>query len=133
MRIVTKRGDNGTTGTLSGDRVSKASPEIEFIGAVDELQSYLGLIKTSKSYEIEEIQYDLYKIMGNQEVDVERLDGYIKDLNIPNITKFILPKGHVHVARAICRRAERRAVELNSASVQYLNRLSDYLYILSFN
>ena len=129
--IVTKRGDKGTTGTLDGRRVSKASEEIEFVGALDELQSYLGLIKNV--YEIEEIQFDLYKIMGNQDVDVEKIDGYISNLTVPRLDSFVLPKGHVHVARSICRRAERRGVAVGSKAVDYLNRLSDYLFILTFN
>ena len=133
MRVVTKRGDKGMTGTLSGDRVSKGSDEIEFVGAIDELQSFLGIIKTDKSYEIEEIQYDLYKIMANTDVDVEKLDGFIANLTVPNITEFILPKGFTHVARAVCRRCERIAVRIDHPSVPYLNRLSDYLYILTFN
>lgn len=131
MRIVTKRGDKGTTGTLDGRRVSKGSEEIEFIGALDELQSFLGLIENN--YEIDEIQYDLYKIMGNKEVEVERLDGYIANLTVPVIDRFIIPKGITHVARAVCRRAERCAVRIGHNSIAYLNRLSDYLYILTFN
>ena len=131
MRIVTKRGDKGTTRTLSGGMVSKSSREIEFVGVLDELQSFLGIIE-NRTHEIEEIQYDLYKIMGNERVEVERIDGYIKSLVIPDLTGFVLPKGYTHVARAVCRRAERVAVELEHPSVQYLNRLSDYLYILTF-
>ena len=132
MRIVTKRGDKGTTGTLDGRRVPKDSDEIEFVGAIDELQSFLGVIKTDKSFEIQEIQYDLYKIMGHEKVDVEKIDGYIADCVLPDVNSFILPHGFIHVARAVCRRAERIAVKCGHPSVDYLNRLSDYLYILSF-
>ena len=119
------------TRTLDGSKISKSSQEIEFIGALDELQSFLGLIENV--YEIEEIQYDLYKIMAGEKVDVERIEGYINSLSIPDIDHFIIPRGIVHVARSVCRRAERRAVEVYSENVAYLNRLSDYLYILSFN
>ena len=133
MRVVTKRGDDGTTSTLNGVRVSKSSDIIEFVGAVDELQSFLGVIKTDKSYEIEEIQYDLYKVMAHQDVDVEKLDGFITNLTVPDIREFVLPKGFIHVARTVCRRAERIAVRIDHPSVAYLNRLSDYLYILNFN
>ena len=129
--IVTKRGDKGETGTLDGRRVSKASYEIEFVGVIDELQAWLGMIP--QKWEIDEIQYDLYKIMGNQDVEVERLDGYIKELDIPKLNGFVLPKGPIHVARTVCRRAERLAVKLVHPSVSYLNRLSDYLFILTFN
>ena len=131
MKIVTKRGDKGTTGTLDGRRVSKCSDEMEFIGTLDELQSFLGLIENN--IEIQEIQYDIYKIMGGQDVDVERIDGYINNLDIPTITKFIIPSGIIHAVRSIARRAERRGVAVDSQAVPYLNRLSDYLYILSFN
>lgn len=131
MKIVTKRGDKGMTGTLDGTRVSKSSDEIEFVGALDELQSFLGIMP--QDYKIEEIQYDLYKIMANQDVAVERLDGYINDLTIPDIKQFILPRGWTHVCRAVCRRCERIAVRINHPSMAYLNRLSDYLYILNFN
>ena len=131
MKVVTKRGDKGMTGTLDGARVSKSSEEIEFVGVIDELQSFLGLIENV--WEIEEIQYDLYKVMANQPVDVERIDGYIGKLNIPDLKEFVIPKGHIHVARAVCRRAERQAVKLGHACVPYLNRLSDYLFILTFN
>ena len=130
-RISTKKGDKGMTRTLKGGKVSKNSKEIEFIGTLDELQSFLGLIEDS--YEVEEIQYDLYKIMAGEKVEVERIEGYINELSIPDINHFIIPRGIIHVARSVCRRAERRAVEVSSKNVDYLNRLSDYLYILSFN
>ena len=130
MRVVTKRGDKGMTGTLGGARVSKASDEIEFVGVIDELQSFLGILP--RTHEIEEIQYDLYKVMANENVEVERLDGYISELTVPDISNFVLPTGWIHVVRAVCRRAERNAVRINHRSVKYLNRLSDYLYILTF-
>ena len=130
MRVVTKRGDKGMTGTLGGARVSKASDEIEFVGVIDELQSFLGILP--RTHEIEEIQYDLYKVMANEDVEVERLDGYISELTVPDISNFVLPTGWIHVVRAVCRRAERNAVRINHRSVKYLNRLSDYLYILTF-
>lgn len=131
MKIITKRGDEGFTSTADCRRVSKASDEIEFVGSLDELQSFLGIL--TPTYEIEEIQYDLYKIMANQDVEVERLDGYIAKLTMPDIKHFVLPNGWYHVVRAICRRCERVAVRIEHPSVKYLNRLSDYLYILTFN
>ena len=130
MRVVTKRGDKGMTGTLGGARVSKASDEIEFVGVIDELQSFLGILP--RTHEIEEIQYDLYKVMANEDVEVERLDGYISELTVPDISNFVLPTGWIHVVRAVCRRAERNAVRIDHGSIKYLNRLSDYLYILTF-
>ena len=119
------------TGTLTGARVSKSSDEIEFVGALDELQSFLGILP--KRYEIEEIQYDLYKIMANENVPVERLDGYILNLTVPDIKHFLIPTGWLHVCRAVCRRVERIAVRIDHPSMTYLNRLSDYLYLLNFN
>ena len=131
MRIVTKRGDKGMTGNLKGDRIPKNSDEIEFVGALDELQSFLGILEST--HEIQEIQYDIYNIMGFNNVEVSKIDGYILKLDIPIINKFIIPTGWIHVCRAVARRAERRAVGISPNAVQYLNRLSDYLYILSFN
>lgn len=129
--IVTKRGDKGKTGTLDGRRVSKCSDEMEFMGTLDELQSFLGLIEHET---IDEIQRELYTIMGGGTVMVTRLDGLISDLRSPVLDGFILPKSTTHVARAVCRRAERCAVRIQRmGAVPYLNRLSDYLFILSFN
>ena len=105
---------------------------MEFLGTVDEQQSLLGLIEDSP--EIQEIQYDLYEIMANRTVDVERIDGYISNYTMPNINSFILPRGIIHVIRCVARRAERRAVSAGmTEAIPYLNRLSDYLYILTFN
>ena len=131
MKIVTKKGDKGKTRNINGSKIWKSSKEIEFVGAVDELQSFLGLLEPSD--EIKNIQWDLYLIMGNKKVNVEDLDDYISMMKIPEINKFILPTGMWHVCRTVCRRAERRAVRIGHSSVPYLNRLSDYLYIKSFN
>ena len=134
MKIVTKRGDKGKTSNLKGERISKDSAEVQFLGDLDELQSFLGIIKEGKnSIEIEEIQFQIYHIMSGDPGDVELLDGYIKSLTIPDIKYFILPSGWIHVCRTVARRAERSAVAIQHPSIQFLNRLSDYLYILSFN
>ena len=109
----------------------KTRNEIEFVGALEELQAFLGVIP--RTYEIEEIQYDIHKIMANEDVPVERLDGYIAKLSMPVLEHVHIPTGFTHVCRAVCRRCERIAVRIDSPCIAYLNRLSDYLYILTFN
>ena len=126
MRISTKRGDDGKTDVLEPGhgyiRVSKDDALVELLGTIDELQSYLGILQHK---DIDHIQEDLYDLMSG----TERKPWFNTD--IPRQNEFILPKGHWHVARAICRRAERRAVTAGHNSVIYLNRLSDYLYKLA--
>ena len=121
MKISTKRGDDGTTYVPGINRVKKDEPIVEYLGTVDELQSYLGLID---HIDIEQIQEDLYDLMSFKYVEPWF------DTEIPQQTEFILPKGPLHVARTICRRAERRGVSAGK-NVKYLNRLSDYLYKLA--
>lgn len=120
MKISTKHGDSGTTKLwgLKG-RVSKTHPQIEYLGTVDELQSILGMIDDE---DITRIQTELYSLMSGEEVSPDWMNT-----DIPKQTEFILPKGIWHVARTICRRAERRAVEAEQ-DCSYLNRLSDLLY-----
>ena len=129
MRVVTKRGDKGMTSTLDGRRVSKASNEIEFVGTIDELQSFLGILP--RTDEIEEIQRELYKIMAGEAGDVSIIDSYIESMHVPNITSFVIPTGWTHVCRTVCRRAERISVICERDASRFLNRLSDYLYILT--
>ena len=119
MKISTKRGDKGTTQVLGLGRVSKDHPMIEYLGTVDELQSILGMLNDD---DIERIQTELYMLMSG-----ELVSCYWMDTDIPEQTEFILPKGLWHVARTVCRRAERRAVEAGVNCI-YLNRLSDLLY-----
>ena len=126
MRISTKRGDEGYTDILELGhgyiRVRKDDPSVEFLGTVDELQSYLGLIEHDH---ITQIQEDLYRVMCSETVEPWF------DTRIPTQREFILPRGKFQYARAICRRAERRAVVIGHGSIKYLNRLSDYLYKLA--
>ena len=119
MRISTKLGDKGTTQVLELGRVSKDHPMVEYLGTVDELQSVLGMIE---DVDIDRIQEELYELMCGEIVSC-----YWMDTDIPKQTEFILPKGIWHVARTVCRRAERRAVEAGVNCI-YLNRLSDLLY-----
>ena len=156
-KIYTRTGDAGTTGLGDGSRVGKDSARIEAIGAVDELNSAIGvLLAESIDAQVHacltEVQHALFDLGGelsipgytaisdSQVAHLEtQLDGFNADL--PALKEFILPGGSraaalCHVARAVCRRAERRVVSL-SASEQmsalpqrYLNRLSDLLFVV---
>ncbi|MFY0643390.1 MAG: cob(I)yrinic acid a,c-diamide adenosyltransferase [Bacteroidia bacterium] len=158
MKIYTKTGDKGETSLLGGTRVSKAHQKIEAYGTVDELNSAIGLlISFDDHYKgfLLGIQHDLFNIGSllaterdvNFELpeivegDVIKLENEIDALNLKlePLKNFILPGGtkaasQAHVARCICRRAERRTVVLErdyDLIVRYLNRLSDYLFVLS--
>ena len=123
MRISTKTGDKGYTSVLSGDRVPKDHFIIEYIGTLDELQSILGCLVHE---DIATIQKDIYRLMSMKGVEPWF------DTSIEPQREFILPRGLWHVARTVCRRAERRGVSAG-VDIIYLNRLSDYLYKLSLN
>jgi cob(I)alamin adenosyltransferase len=164
MKIYTKKGDQGSTGLIGGTRVSKGDVRIEAYGTVDELNSYIGLISTLEIdlryvAQLQEIQDRLFTIGSHlaadpekskmqlpdlTESDVEKLEHWmdVMDEALPALTAFILPGGHsisahTHVARCICRRAERMTVSLDELEgvealvLTYLNRLSDYLFVLS--
>lgn len=164
MKIYTKTGDKGQTSLIGGTRVSKHHLRIETYGTVDELNSYIGLIRDQKIDEqskkiLIEIQDRLFTIGSSLASDPEKLKMKIPDLleeditllekeidnmneSLPEIRSFILPGGHTtisfcHIARCVCRRAERLAIHLSENSfvadlvIKYLNRLSDYLFVLS--
>lgn len=164
FKIYTKTGDKGETSLIGGVRVPKFHLRIESYGTVDELNSYLGLIidglnnkETSKVlYEIQDRLFTIGSVLASDpvkskmkipdvhEADVELLEQEMDrmDADLPELKNFILPGGnivasHCHVARCICRRAERIVVHLSAETevpeiiVRYLNRLSDYLFILS--
>ena len=171
MKIYTKTGDNGTTALFGGTRVKKHNLRIESYGTVDELNSYIGLIKdqeisTYNKESLLKIQNDLFTLgamlatppeketlkNGKERLNIPKVDDdailFLEneidkmDLELPQMTHFILPGGHqavsfCHVARCVCRRAERLSVELNDeeaindAILKYLNRLSDYLFVLA--
>ena len=165
MSVYTTKGDSGTTRILSGIELSKADVRIKTIGSLDELSSYIGLVR---SFEIIsepiknfllEVQNDLFKISAMLscsekklydripkivETDIEKIEILIDKYEklIPVQRFFILPGGSmetsfIHIARAVSRRAETYAVELNEKQeidhliLKYLNRLSDYLYIIA--
>ena len=164
MKIYTKTGDQGQTSLLSGMRVRKDDPRIEAYGEVDELNATLGLARAKGGQQspideiLTRIQSDLFLIgaelatpestdsknprVGSEEIsqlerDIDRLDE-----QLPGLKNFILPGGSelasvLHVARTVCRRAERKVIKLPASSdargnvVIYLNRLSDLLFVMA--
>jgi cob(I)alamin adenosyltransferase len=156
-KIYTRTGDGGTTGLGNGERVAKDCPRIEAIGAVDELNCAIGRVLVHDLREairdcLQEAQHKLFDLGGElsipghqavREEDVERLETALNEFNaqLPPLKEFILPGGgraaaDCHMARAICRRAERRVVslareeEVSESARVYLNRLSDLLFVL---
>lgn len=159
-KIYTRTGDSGTTGLGDGTRTAKDSPRIEAIGCVDELNSLIGiLIAEGVAQEQEEwlidIQHRLFDLGGEMSMPgfrsladshVEALEKHLDLLNesLPPLQDFILPGGskqaaQCHLARTVCRRAERRVIQLaaqestdiNPAGLKYLNRLSDLLFVMA--
>ena len=171
MKIYTKTGDKGTTALFGGTRVSKHHIRIESYGTVDELNSYIGLIRDQKIDQESEkvlikIQNELFTLgamlatppeketlkNGKERLNIPKI-GHdmiaflenqidLMNQNLPPMTNFILPGGHqtvsfCHVARCVCRRAERLSVALSeqekieNSIIMYLNRLSDYLFVLA--
>ncbi|MEY5069218.1 MAG: hypothetical protein RLZ47_1080 [Bacteroidota bacterium] len=164
MKIYTKTGDKGQTSLIGGTRVPKHHLRIESYGTVDELNSYIGLIRDQQISDhqqsvLKEIQDRLFTIGSILASDPEKSkmkvpDLYLKDIELlekeidqmndvlPELRHFILPGGstvvsYCHVARCVCRRAERICVHLSEESqvdetvMIYLNRLSDYLFVLA--
>jgi cob(I)alamin adenosyltransferase len=166
LKIYTKTGDKGTTSLIGGTKVLKSDLRIEAYGTVDELNSCIGLcrdlVTDQKSRDLlQEIQDRLFtigsslacdpekepkmKIPDLQEKDIALLEKEIDRMSesLPPMKNFILPGGHatvshLHIARCVCRRAERCCVrmelekkEIDSIIIKYLNRLSDYLFMLS--
>ncbi len=159
--ITTKTGDSGTTALGDGSRVSKSHPRIEALGAVDETNAALGVARTFSSgamdADLAAIQNDLFdvgadlcipsadaKTLRISETQVLRLEQTQSALNaeLKPLDSFVLPGGsalaaQLHVARTLARRAERRVVALaageavNPALLRYLNRLSDFLFVLA--
>lgn len=164
MKIYTKTGDAGETSLIGGTRVPKHHLKIEAYGTVDELNSYLGLVRDSfddsHSRDILfQIQNNLFVIGSHlaedkkvskmvlpeiEEAQILLLETEMDSMNevLPELKYFILPGGHIaasytHIARCICRRAERCATHLSETEavgsdiIKYLNRLSDYLFVLA--
>jgi cob(I)alamin adenosyltransferase len=166
FKIYTKTGDLGKTGLIGGTKVAKSDIRIESYGTVDELNSYIGLVGDYLTDEatkvvLKEIQDRLFtigsslacdpgkeplmKIPDLKEEDISLLENEMDrmDLVLPVMKNFILPGGHVavstaHIARCVCRRAERLCVNMKELEIfveplviKYLNRLSDYLFVLA--
>ncbi len=169
MKIYTRTGDAGGTGLFDGTRVLKSDPRVDSYGEVDELNAWLGLVRTEAAMDrpdtqimemVEHIQRDLFglgarladpakKIAGRvtkaavTDEDISRLEGWIDllEAELPPLRRFILAGGSrtgatLHVARTICRRAERRIVALGVDTVEpvligYMNRLSDLLFVMA--
>ncbi|CAN5616351.1 cob(I)yrinic acid a,c-diamide adenosyltransferase [soil metagenome] len=164
MKIYTKTGDKGMTSLLEGTRVLKSNLRINTYGTIDELNSYIGLLRDqevnlNRKTLLKEVQDRLFTIGSNLASDPEKAQIKLPDLSpddvlfleeemdrmnehLPEMRNFILPGGHqsvsfCHITRCVCRRAERLVVELQekdkvpSIIIIYLNRLSDYLFVLS--
>ena len=163
MKIYTKKGDKGETSLIGGSRVKKSHERIHAYGTVDELNSFTGLLRDA--IEDENIKAELLEIqdrlftLGSQlaatpdskmelpllnKSDIESLEYAIDAMNesLPEMRSFVLPGGHqtvslCHVARTVCRRAERWTIALDQEEINddlipaYLNRLSDYFFVLS--
>lgn len=163
MKIYTKTGDQGTTALFGGKRVSKADLRIETYGTVDELNSWIGVLRDQEVNHkrmrvLVEIQDRLFtigsilatepgntkvKIPSLQEEDISLLEKEMDDMDtqLQPMRFFVLPGGHQaisfgHVARTVCRRAERLVITLHEQEpidamvIKYMNRLSDYLFVL---
>jgi cob(I)alamin adenosyltransferase len=157
-KIYTRTGDRGETGLGDGSRIGKTSLRVEAMGAVDEVNCFVGLLLTRDVPErlraaLCAIQHDLFDLGGELSIpgarvieaaQVQGLEAALDDINagLPPLREFILPGGNepaalCHIARTVCRRAERRVVALaaaetvNPALVVYLNRLSDLLFVMA--
>jgi cob(I)alamin adenosyltransferase len=164
MKIYTRTGDDGNTSLTGGQRVAKSHPRIEAYGCVDELISWIGLLRDfsendSRKDTLIYFQDQLMRCAATlaTEADNGKTDRYLPDKDcitvvedeidrmeakLPAIKNFILPGGHIlvsycHIARCVCRRAERSVLRLNDTEkisniiIKFLNRLSDYLFTLS--
>jgi len=165
MKVYTKTGDKGKTSLFGGKRVLKNDLQINAYGTVDELNSWMGMLRDSTNIDQEkkviiDIQETLFTVGSYLASDsakknamklpvlhssmIEKLEQEMDamDANLPEMKSFVLPGGHVavsncHIARTVCRRAERAVVAMKSDdkdidfAIQYINRLSDYLFVLS--
>lgn len=163
MKIYTKTGDTGKTSLVEGTRISKGHDRIEAYGTVDELNSFIGLLADQEVNKhryslLKSIQDNLFVIGANLASDPEKRANRIPpvkdedvillenamdemDESLPELRHFVLPGGHVsvslaHVARTVCRRAERCVIRLTETDevpelvITYLNRLSDFFFVL---
>lgn len=162
MKIYTRKGDKGTTSLIGGNIIEKDSIRVESYGTIDELNSYIGLcthyVKDDEDKQIlRKLQRKLFDVGAElsspnynrcknitKQEDVDELEKLIDDYTnkIEKINEFIIPgtsicSANLHIARTICRRAERNIIRLsreediNPVLIKYINRLSDFLYILA--
>ena len=164
MKIYTKKGDTGTTALFGGTRLPKHHIRIESYGSVDELNSHIGLVRDylqneNLRSELQSVQETLFTIGSHLAADTSKKNLWLPTIdsnivtilersidemeaNLEPLKNFILPGGHpiishCHIARCVCRRAERNVVALSEVEtvalilIQYLNRLSDYLFVLA--
>ena len=157
-KIYTRTGDKGKTGLADGSRVDKFNSRIESLGNIDELNSIIGIVLTEKIPNdmkaiLERVQHDLFDIGGEllipnhmviDEKEIDFLENSLDKMNndLQPLKEFILPGGsrissYCHLARTVCRRVERNLFKLaqsdkvNEASLKYVNRLSDMLFVLA--
>lgn len=158
-KIYTRTGDDGSTGLGDGARVPKDSPRVTAYGTTDELNCTIGLVLACADVPapvrevLDQVQHDLFDLGGElcipgmamiDDADIERLEQQLDQFNaeLPALKEFILPGGgmaaaHCHLARTVCRRAERETVTLSREedirpqAIRYLNRLSDLLFVLA--
>ncbi len=165
MKIYTRTGDKGSTGLLGGTRVPKDHLRIEAYGTVDELNSHLGLLRDQAPAHLQprlvalqetlfaigsrlasqsDAEADRFQVPPVEEADVAAMEAWMDamDADLPPMRHFILPGGHptvsqAHICRTVCRRAERRVVQLSAQEpvpeilVRFLNRLSDLFFVLA--
>lgn len=156
-KIYTRTGDSGTTGLGDGSRINKDSLRIDAMGDVDELNAVIGLLLSEPLPELirstlDDVQHDLFDVGGEicipgyamlKTERITSLENTLDELNehLPALKEFILPGGsrasaYCHLARTVCRRAERAMIKLNRdepvtiVSLQYINRLSDLLFVM---
>ena len=155
--IYTKTGDKGTTSLANGERVPKTDVRIEAYGTVDELNSWIGLLRACRTddrspipdLQLTWVQNRLFNLGASlseapgewiTEADVHQLEQWIDAMQeiVPRQKAFVLPTGseavcRCHICRTVCRRAERKMIEANSAETElkFVNRLSDYLFVLA--
>ena len=166
LKIYTKTGDKGSTSLIGGTKVPKSNIRIETYGTIDELNSFIGLVsdyarELNSTNILGEIQDRLFTVGSSlacdpekepkmtipdlKEKDIKLLENEIDRMNeeLPQMRFFIMPAGHIavsttHIARCVCRRAERWCVNMQEQNlfvdpliIKYLNRLSDYLFVLA--
>jgi cob(I)alamin adenosyltransferase len=161
MKIYTKTGDQGTTSLVGGTRIAKNDPLLDVYGTIDELNAFIGLLIAEKNLEyLSEIQNDLFIIGGMIATEKENFDKYWPQFDVeskvlkmeseidrmsqmvPEKNYFTLPQGsksiaYAHLCRTVCRKSERKLVPFVTQNnylqpcLKYVNRLSDYFYILT--